>query len=87
MGADLGFEVLGLGLVAPQPGLGAVLVDARVRELLAAGEVEGGGRGARAAARAAGPARCRASCHVDERMCLPAEGLYSGTVTEGDRIR
>jgi riboflavin kinase/FMN adenylyltransferase len=82
MGADLGFEVLGLGLVAPQPG-SVPFSSTRVRELLAAGDVEGAAevlgrphelRGTRVAT----------TLLVDERMCLPAAGRYSGTGTEGD---
>jgi riboflavin kinase/FMN adenylyltransferase len=83
MGADLGFEVLGLGLVAPQPG-SVPFSSTRVRELLAAGDVE-------AAAEVLGrPHELRGLLdatvlYVDERMCLPAVGLYFGTVTDGDR--
>jgi riboflavin kinase/FMN adenylyltransferase len=82
MGADLGFEVLGLGLVAPQPG-SVPFSSTRVRELLAAGDVEG-------AAEVLGrPHELRGvqvetTLLVDQRMCLPAAGRYSGTSTEGD---
>jgi len=83
MGADLGFEVLGLGLVAPQPG-SVPFSSTRVRELLAAGDVEG------ATAVLGRPHELRGVLEagtllVDERMCLPARGRYSGTGTEGDR--
>ena len=82
MGADLGFEVLGLGLVAPQPG-SVPFSSTRVRELLAAGDVEG-------AAEVLGrPHELRGGLGegeivVDERMCVPATGRYSGTLTESD---
>jgi riboflavin kinase / FMN adenylyltransferase len=82
MGADLGFEVLGLGLVAPQPG-SVAFSSTRVRELLAAGDVEG-------AAEVLGrPHELRGTLEdgvlaVDERMCLPAAGRYTGTLTQGD---
>jgi riboflavin kinase / FMN adenylyltransferase len=84
MGAELGFEVLGLGLVTPQPG-SVPFSSTSVRELLAAGEVE-------AAAAMLGRAHelrgllDASVLHVGERMCLPAVGLYSGTATEGDRV-
>jgi cytidyltransferase-related domain len=82
MGADLGFEVLGLGLVAPQPG-SVPYSSTRVRELLSAGDVEG------AAAVLGRPHELRGSMRagelsVNERMCLPADGLYRGVVTKGD---
>jgi riboflavin kinase/FMN adenylyltransferase len=82
MGADLGFEVLGLGLVAPQPG-SVPFSSTRVRELLAAGDVE-------AAAEVLGrPHELRGALTggelcVDERMCVPAAGRYAGTLTESD---
>jgi riboflavin kinase/FMN adenylyltransferase len=84
MGADLGFEVLGLGLVAPHPG-SVPYSSTRVRELLGAGDVEG-------AAEVLGrPHELRGlladgRLFVPERMCVPAEGLYLGTVTEGERL-
>jgi riboflavin kinase / FMN adenylyltransferase len=87
MGAGLGFEVLGLGLVAPQPG-SVPFSSTRVRELLAAGEVA-------AAAEVLGrPHELRgtrvddvpvgAVLVVDDRMCVPVAGRYRGTSTEGD---
>jgi riboflavin kinase/FMN adenylyltransferase len=82
MGADLGFEVLGLGLVAPQPG-SVPFSSTRVRELLAAGNVA-------AASEVLGrPHELRGRLDggvltVDERMCLPAPGRYRGTCAEGD---
>ncbi|HEY5012587.1 MAG TPA: FAD synthetase family protein [Acidimicrobiia bacterium] len=83
MGADLGFEVLGLGLVAPQTG-SIPYSSTRVRELLGEGDVEG-------AAEVLGrPHELRGlladnRLFVPERMCVPAEALYLGTVTEGER--
>jgi riboflavin kinase/FMN adenylyltransferase len=82
MGADLGFEVLGLGLVAPQPG-SVPFSSTRVRELLAAGDV------AAASAVLGRPHELRGHLDagvltVDERMCLPAPGRYRGTCAEGD---
>ena len=86
MGADLGFEVLGLGLVAPQPG-SVPFSSTRVRELLAAGDV------AAASAVLGRPHELRGRLDagvltVDERMCMPAPGRYRGTCAEGgDRER
>jgi riboflavin kinase/FMN adenylyltransferase len=82
MGADLGFEVLGLGLVAPQPG-SVPYSSTRVRELLGAGDVEG-------AAEVLGrPHELRGALFkgdlwVDEHMCIPGDGEYRGFLTEGD---
>jgi riboflavin kinase / FMN adenylyltransferase len=82
MGAELGFEVLGLGLVAPEAGT-EPFSSTRVRELLAAGDV------AAAAGVLGRPHELRGTLRdgclsVDERMCLPAAGQYRGTVVEGD---
>jgi len=85
MGADLGFEVLGLGLVALQPG-SVPFSSTRVRELLAAGDVEG-------AAEVLGrPHELRGSVEdevltVEERICVPAVGRYRGSCTEGDGLK
>jgi riboflavin kinase/FMN adenylyltransferase len=84
MGADLGFEVLGLGLVALQPG-SVPFSSTRVRELLAAGDVGG-------AAEVLGrPHELRGGLDndvltVDDRMCLPAAGRYRGTAAAGDGV-
>lgn len=80
MGADLGFEVLGLGLVAPETG-SVPFSSTRVRQLLAAGDVEG------AADVLGRPHELRGTAvtgglSVDERMCMPAAGRYRGSVTE-----
>jgi riboflavin kinase/FMN adenylyltransferase len=94
MGADLGFEVLGLGLVAPQPG-SVPFSSTRVRELLGAGDVAGAAevlgrphelRGSmrwRDRPVGGGGGEADAELFVDPRMCVPAEGRYAGTVTEG----
>ena len=93
MGADLGFEVLGLGLVASRPA-SVPFSSTHVRELLAAGDVEG-------AAEVLGrPHELRGTLAeggellvdellvdellVDNRMCLPAAGSYTGTLTDSD---
>jgi riboflavin kinase/FMN adenylyltransferase len=82
MGADLGFEVLGLGLVAPETG-SVPFSSTSVRELLAKGDVEG-------AAEVLGrPHELRGTLEgnqlfVDPRMCVPAAGRYGGTLTEGE---
>ena len=82
MGADLGFEVLGLGLVAPQPG-SVPFSSTRVRELLAAGDVEAAAEVLGRPHELRGPLTGR-ELHVDERMCVPAAGRYVGTLTESD---
>jgi riboflavin kinase/FMN adenylyltransferase len=91
MGADLGFEVLGLGLVAPQPG-SVPYSSTRVRELLGMGDVEGAAevlgrphelRGALTWPDAPAPGAARADLVVDPKMCIPATGLYTGFLAEG----
>jgi riboflavin kinase/FMN adenylyltransferase len=82
MGADLGFEVLGLGLVAPADD-SLPFSSTRVRELLGTGDVEG------AAAVLGRPHELRGTYRdgaltVDPRLCLPAAGRYRGTLTEGE---
>jgi riboflavin kinase/FMN adenylyltransferase len=102
MGTDLGFEVLGLGLVAAPggavaaPGMPAYS-STRVRELLRAGDVEG------AAAVLGRPHEVRgtvergdgrgvelgvptANVAVPERTCLPDDGVYAGTFTSDDGV-
>jgi riboflavin kinase/FMN adenylyltransferase len=100
MGVELGFEVLGLGLVASPDGSlaadGALPYSStRVRTLLAAGDVEG------AAAILGRPHEVRgpvergdgrgrelgfptANVSVPQRTCLPADGVYAGTFTGED---
>jgi riboflavin kinase/FMN adenylyltransferase len=95
MGAELGFETIGLGLVAPSDAL--PYSSTRVRTLLAHGDVEG------AAAILGRPHEVRgtvehgdsrgrelgfptANVSVPERICLPADGVYAGTFVAGDGI-
>jgi riboflavin kinase/FMN adenylyltransferase len=98
MGADLGFEVLGLGLVASPDGTsasdgGLPYSSTRVRNLLAEGNVS-------AAATILGrPHEVRgvvepgdrrgrelgyptANVAVPDRICLPADGVYAGTYVD-----
>ncbi|MDQ1521001.1 MAG: riboflavin kinase / adenylyltransferase, partial [Actinomycetota bacterium] len=98
MGADLGFEVLGLGLVASPDGTVAgdsalPYTSTRARDLLASGDVAG------AAAILGRPHEVRgvvehgdqrgrelgfptANVAVPERICLPADGVYAGTYVD-----
>jgi riboflavin kinase/FMN adenylyltransferase len=93
MGADLGFEVLGVGLEAA-PG-GTIYSSTRIRELLAEGDVAG------AAALLGRPHEARgtvvegdrrgrelgyptANVAVPGRACLPADGIYAGTFVGAD---
>ena len=102
MGAELGFEVLGLGLVASPdadgtPDGGLPYSSTRARELLAQGDVEA------AAAILGRPHEVRgtvehgdqrgrelgfptANLAVPERVCLPADGVYAGTYIGEDGI-
>lgn len=86
MGAEYGFDVLGLTLVAA--GTEAVS-STRIRRLLAAGEVEEaarllgrphelGGVVSQGDGRARGWDFPTANIEVDELMCLPADGIYAG---------
>jgi riboflavin kinase/FMN adenylyltransferase len=102
MGAEVGFETIGLGLVASPDGM-SVASDAapysstRVRMLLANGDVEG------AAAILGRPHEVRgpvehgdgrgrqlgfptANVSVPERICLPADGVYAGTFAATDGV-
>lgn len=87
MGESLGFEVHGLHLVAGPDG--EVVSSTRVRELLAAGEVDGAARllGRDHEVRGTvirGDGRARdlgaptANIEVEPGICLPAEGIYAG---------
>ena len=90
MGADLGFEVLGLGLVAPQSDPAhEPYSSTRVRHRLAAGDVAGAadllGRPHEVRGRVVmGDQRGRelgfptANVALSERICLPADGIYAG---------
>ncbi len=94
MGAELGFEVLGLGLVAPAPGE-PPFSSTRVRGMLAEGDVAGAAAllGRPHAVRGVvehGDQRGRelgfptANIAIPERTCLPADGVYAGTVVLAD---
>jgi riboflavin kinase/FMN adenylyltransferase len=102
MGAELGFETIGLGLVAAPDGRTASdditpYSSTRVRALLTAGDVEG------AAAILGRPHEVRgvvehgdergrtlgfptANVAVPERVCLPADGVYAGSFTAADGV-
>jgi riboflavin kinase / FMN adenylyltransferase len=99
MGAELGFEVLGLGLVAVEgDATGVPYSSTRTRELLAKGDV------AEAARLLGRPHEVRgvvergdqrggehlgvptANLTVPERICLPADGVYAGTFVAEDGI-
>ena len=102
MGAELNFEVLGLGLVAsPEsedaPDGGIPYSSTRARELLAAGDVEGAavilGRPHEVRGRVEhGDQRGRelgfptANVAVPERICLPADGVFAGTYLGPDGV-
>ena len=95
MGAELGFEVIGVGLEAA-PG-GTIYSSTRIRELLAEGDVEA------ATALLGHPHEVRgtvvegdrrgrelgyptANVAVPNRCCLPADGIYAGTFRGGDGV-
>ena len=99
MGAELGFEVLGLGLVAVEGDPTAVPYSStRIRQLLAEGDV------AEAARLLGRPHEVRgvvergdqrgaehlgmptANLTVPERICLPADGVYAGTFVAEDGV-
>jgi riboflavin kinase / FMN adenylyltransferase len=99
MGAELGFEVLGLGLVAVEGDATAVPYSStRIRELLAKGDV------AEAARLLGRPHEVRgvvergdqrgaehlgmptANLTIPERICLPADGVYAGTFVAEDEV-
>ena len=96
MGAELGFEVIGVGLEAA-PG-GTIYSSTSIRELLAAGDVEA------AAALLGRPHEVRggvvegdrrgrelgyptANVAVPARCCLPADGIYAGTFRGDDGMQ
>jgi riboflavin kinase / FMN adenylyltransferase len=95
MGAELGFEVLGVGLEAA-PG-GTIYSSTRIRELLAEGDVDGAaallGRPHEVRGTVAeGDRRGRelgyptANVAVPGRVCLPADGIYAGTFIGADAV-
>jgi riboflavin kinase/FMN adenylyltransferase len=100
MGAELGFEVLGVGLEAVPAASaqgGTIYSSTRIRELLAAGDV------AAAAELLGRPHEVRgvvvegdrrgrelgyptANVAVPNRACLPADGIYAGTFVGPDGV-
>jgi riboflavin kinase/FMN adenylyltransferase len=99
MGAELGFEVLGLGLVAVEgDSSGAPYSSTRIRELLAKGDVAEATRllgrphevrgvverGDQRGAEHLGMPT--ANLTVPERICLPADGVYAGTFVAEDGV-
>jgi len=98
MGAELGFETIGLGLVAAADrDSGVPYSSTRIRELIAAGDVES------AAAMLGRPHEVRgvvergdargrelgfptANVAVPENLCLPNDGVYAGTFTGADDV-
>ena len=101
MGAELGFEVLGLGLV-PVDGdaSGTPYSSTRIRELLGFGDVAGAARLLGRPPRPhevrgsvmRGDARGRelgfptANVQVPARICMPSDGIYAGTFIAEDGI-
>ena len=98
MGAELGFEVLGLALVAVEgDGGGTIYSSTRIRELLAEGDVT---EAARLLGRphevrgivTEGDRRGRtlgfptANLTVPSEICLPADGIYAGTFVADDGV-
>jgi riboflavin kinase/FMN adenylyltransferase len=101
MGAELGFEVLGLGLVPVEgDATGQPYSSTRVRELLAWGDVA---EAARLLGRPPRPHEARgtveqgdqrgrelgfptANVAVPARTCLPADGIYAGTFVDGAEV-
>ena len=100
MGADLGFEVIGLGLVSPEggPRWRSPYSSTRIRGLLADGDVDAAADAARPSPRrCAGSSRTAtsrgrelgyptANLAVAPEICLPADGIYAGTFAGADRV-
>jgi riboflavin kinase/FMN adenylyltransferase len=99
MGAELGFEVLGLGLVAVEgDSTGIPYTSTRIRELLGKGDVVEAARllgrphevrgvverGDQRGAEHLGVPTANLS--VPERICLPADGVYAGSFVAEDEI-
>jgi riboflavin kinase/FMN adenylyltransferase len=95
MGAELGFEVVGLGLQA-LPG-GPIYSSTRIRELLQEGDVTGAaellGRPHEVRGQVqVGDRRGRelgfptANLMVPARICLPADGIYAGSFVGADGV-
>ena len=101
MGAELGFEVLGLGLVPVEGDVtGMPYSSTHIRELLAAGDVAGAARLYARPPRShevrgivePGDKRGRelgfptANVAVPARLCLPADGIYAGIYIDADGV-
>jgi riboflavin kinase/FMN adenylyltransferase len=98
MGAELGFETIGLGLVAaPDRETGVPYSSTRIRELIAQGDVEGAaamlgrphevrGTVERGDARGRELGFPTANVGVPANICLPADGVYAGTFSGADGI-
>jgi riboflavin kinase/FMN adenylyltransferase len=98
MGAELGFETIGLGLVAaPDRETGVPYSSTRIRELIAHGDVEGAaamlgrphevrGTVERGDARGRELGFPTANVGVPANICLPADGVYAGTFSGADGI-
>jgi len=95
LGAELGFEVIGIGLEAALGG--TIYSSTRIRELLADGDVEAAtallGRPHEVRGRVIeGDRRGRelgyptANVAVAPRSCLPADGIYAGTFRGADGL-
>jgi len=95
MGANHGFEVIGLGLVSPEGDGGSPYSSTRIRSLLAEGDVGGAAKllGRPHAVRgtvARGDQRGHelgfptANLAVAPELCLPAVGIYAGTFAGAD---
>jgi riboflavin kinase/FMN adenylyltransferase len=96
MGAELGFEVLGLGLVAAADGT-LPYSSTRVRSLLDTGDVAGAalildrphevrGTVERGDQRGRLLGFPTANVAVPQRVCLPADGVYAGTFLAADEV-
>jgi riboflavin kinase / FMN adenylyltransferase len=101
MGAELGFQVLGLGLVPVEGDVGGQPYSStRIRQLLAEGRVADA---ARLYARPPRPHEVRgtvvegdrrgrelgfptANIEVPARVCLPADGIYAGTFVDAEGV-
>jgi riboflavin kinase / FMN adenylyltransferase len=98
MGAENGFEVVGLSLVAEDDaGAAGIYSSTRIRQLLAEGQVEEAarllghphevrgtvGEGDRRGRQLGFPT---ANLAVPAEVCLPAEGVYAGTFTGADGL-
>ena len=98
MGAELGFETIGLGLVAAHGhDTGVPYSSTRIRELIAHGDVEGAAAMLGRPHEVRGPvergdARGRelgfptANVSVAANICLPVDGVYAGTFEGADGI-